>query len=127
MASERRAKIVAVVEDDASYRLALQRLLKSAGFSVQLFESAEEFLDSGQQHETGCLIADIRMPGMSGLDLQARLTADRCPIPIIFITAHGDEQMRLQAMRGGAVKFLGKPFDCEILLESVREALGNEG
>jgi FixJ family two-component response regulator len=126
MASERRAKMVAVVEDDASYRLALQRLLKSAGFSVQLFESAEEFLDSGQQHETGCLIADIRMPGMSGLDLQARLTADHCPIPIIFITAHGDEQMRLQAMRGGAVKFLGKPFDCAILLESVREALGNE-
>ena len=118
--------MVAVVEDDASYRLALQRLLKSAGFSVQLFESAEEFLDSGQQHETGCLIADIRMPGMSGLDLQARLTADHCPIPIIFITAHGDEQMRLQAMRGGAVKFLGKPFDCAILLESVREALGNE-
>ena len=127
MASERRAKIVAVVEDDASYRLALQRLLKSAGFSVQLFESAEEFLNSGQQHETGCLIADIRMPGMSGLDLQARLTADHCPIPIIFITAHGDEQMRLQAMRGGAVKFLGKPFDCAILLESVRVALGNEG
>jgi FixJ family two-component response regulator len=126
MAGERRAKMVAVVEDDASYRLALQRLLKSAGFSVQLFESAEEFLDSGQQHETGCLIADIRMPGMSGLDLQARLTADHCPIPIIFITAHGDEQMRLQAMRGGAVKFLGKPFDCTILLESVREALGNE-
>ena len=126
MAIERRAKIVAVVEDDAPYRLALQRLLKSAGFSVQLFESAEEFLNSGQQHETGCLIADIRMPGMSGLDLQARLTADHCPIPIIFITAHGDEQMRLQAMRGGAVKFLGKPFDCAILLESVREALGNE-
>jgi FixJ family two-component response regulator len=127
MAIERRAKIVAVVEDDAPYRLALQRLLKSAGFSVQLFESAEEFLNSGQQHETGCLIADIRMPGMSGLDLQARLTADHCPIPIIFITAHGDEQMRLQAMRGGAVKFLGKPFDCAILLESVRVALGNEG
>jgi len=126
MAIERRAKIVAVVEDDAPYRLALQRLLKSAGFSVQLFESAEEFLNSGQQHETGCLIADIRMPGMSGLDLQARLTADHYPIPIIFITAHGDEQMRLQAMRGGAVKFLGKPFDCAILLESVREALGNE-
>jgi FixJ family two-component response regulator len=126
MPRERRAKMVAVVEDDASYRLALQRLLKSAGFSVQLFESAEEFLDSGQQHETGCLIADIRMPGMSGLDLQARLTADHYPIPIIFITAHGDEQMRLQAMRGGAVKFLGKPFDCAILLESVREALGNE-
>ena len=119
--------MVAVVEDDASYRVALQRLLKSAGFSVQLFESAEDFLNSGQQHETGCLIADIRMPGMSGLDLQARLNADRCPIPTIFITAHGDEKMRLQAMRGGAVKFLAKPFDAAILLQGVRVALGVEG
>jgi FixJ family two-component response regulator len=127
MAKERRAKMVAVVEDDESYRVALQRLLKSAGFQVRSFASAEDFLDSGQQHETACLIADIRMPGMSGLDLQAKLNADHCPIPIIFITAHGDEQMRLQAMRGGAVKFLGKPFDSAILLESVRVALGNEG
>ena len=118
--------MVAVVEDDESYRAALQRLLKSAGFQVRSFASAEDFLDSGQQHETACLIADIRMPGMSGLDLQAKLNADHCPIPIIFITAHGDEQMRLQAMRGGAVKFLGKPCDCAILIESVRVALGNE-
>ena len=118
--------MVAVVEDDESYRLAMQRLLKSAGFSVQTFTSAENFLDSGWQRETGCVIADIRMPGMSGLDLQARLNADHCPIPIIFVTAHGDEQMRLQAMRGGAVKFLAKPFDSEILLESVRAALGSE-
>jgi FixJ family two-component response regulator len=127
MISERSAKMVAVVEDDESYRVALQRLLKSAGLFVLAFASAEDFLDSGQQHETACLIADIRMPGMSGLDLQARLNTEQCPIPIIFITAHGDEQMRLQAMRGGAVKFLGKPFDCAILLESVRVALGNEG
>jgi len=126
MAYERSAQMVAVVEDDESYRVALQRLLKSAGFQVQSFASAEDFLNSGQQHETACLIADIRMPGMSGLDLQAKLNADHCPIPIIFITAHGDEQMRLQAMRGGAVKFLGKPFDSAILIESVRVALGNE-
>ena len=119
--------MVAVVEDDESYRLAMQRLLKSAGFSVQTFTSAENFLDSGSQRETGCLIADIRMPGMSGLDLQARLNADYCPIPIIFVTAHGDEKMRLQAMRGGAVKFLAKPFDAAILLEGVRAALENEG
>ena len=115
--------MVAVVEDDESYRAALQRLLKSAGLSVLAFASAEDFLNSGQQRETGCLIADIRMPGMSGLDLQAKLNADHCPIPIIFITAHGDEQMRLQAMRGGAVKFLAKPFDGAILLEAVRVAL----
>jgi FixJ family two-component response regulator len=127
MANERRPKMVAVVEDDESYRVALQRLLKSAGLSVLAFASAEDFLDSGQQRETACLIADIRMPGMSGLDLQARLNTEQCPIPIIFISAHGDEQMRLQAMRGGAVKFLGKPFDSAILLKSVRVALGNEG
>jgi FixJ family two-component response regulator len=122
----RKPNVVAVVEDDESYRLALRRLLKSEGFSVQLFASAEEFLKSGRQHETGCLIADIRMPGMSGLDLQARLSADHCPIPTIFITAHGDEKMRLQAMRGGAVKFLAKPFDGAILLEGVRAALGRD-
>jgi len=115
--------MVAVVEDDESYRAAVQRLLKSAGLRVRSFASAEDFLKSGQQQETGCLIADIQMHGMSGLDLQAKLNAEHCPIPIIFITAHGDEQMRLQAMRGGAVKFLAKPFDGAILLESVRVAL----
>jgi FixJ family two-component response regulator len=118
--------MVALVEDDESYRLAMQRLLKSAGFSVRSFSCAEEFLDSGCQRDTGCLIADIRMPGMSGLDLQAKLNADHCPIPIIFVTAHGDEKMRLQAMRGGAVKFLAKPFDGAILLEGVRAALGSD-
>jgi FixJ family two-component response regulator len=118
-----KVKVVSVVDDDESFRAALKRLLKSAGFPVRPFASAEDFLKSGQQHDTGCLIADIRMPGMSGLDLQAKLNADHCPIPTIFITAHGDEKMRLQAMRGGAVKFLAKPFDDAILLESVRTAL----
>jgi FixJ family two-component response regulator len=127
MVRERKQKLVAVIEDDDSYRGAIQRLLKSAGVSVQSFPSAEDFLSSGRQHETGCLITDIRMPGMSGLDLQAKLNADHCPIPTIFITAHGDEDMRLQAMRGGAVKFMVKPFDCAILLESVRAALDTEG
>jgi FixJ family two-component response regulator len=126
MARESVPKMVAVVEDDESCRLAMQRLLKSAGFSVQSFSCAEEFLDSGRQQETGCLIADIRMPGMSGLDLQAKLNADHCPIPTIFVTAHGEEKMRLQAMRGGAVKFLAKPFDGAELLEGVRTALGGE-
>ena len=125
MARDRAPKTVAVVEDDESYRLAIQRLLKSAGFSVQTFACAEDFLGSGWQRETGCIIADIRMPGMSGLDLQAKLNADHCPIPIIFVTAHGDDKMRMQAMRGGAVKFLAKPFDGAILLESVRAALGS--
>jgi FixJ family two-component response regulator len=126
MGSEGKEKMVAVIEDDESYRAALQRLLKSAGRSVELFASAEAFLNSGHQHDTGCLIADIRMPGMSGLELQAKLNSDHCPIPTIFITAHGDEKMRMQAMRAGAVKFLAKPFDGEILLEAVRAALDNE-
>lgn len=123
MAREMTGKMVAVIDDDESYRVAVQRLLKSADFLVQSFDSAEAFLNSGQQHQTGCLIADIRMPGMSGLELQSKLNSDHCPIPTIFITAHGDEKMRLQAMRGGAVKFLMKPFDGETLLESVRMAL----
>lgn len=117
--------MVAVIEDEESYRVAVQRLLKSAGHTVELFASAEAFLSSGQQRETGCLITDIRMPGMSGLELQSKLNADHCPIPTIFITAHGDEKMRLQAMRGGAVKFLAKPFDGEALLEAVRVALNS--
>jgi len=124
MARERKEKMVAIIEDDESYRVAVRRLLRSAGFSVQSFASAEDFLNSGEQRETGCLIADIRMPGMSGLDLQSKLNSDQCPIPTIFITAHGDEKMRLQAMRGGAVKFLAKPFDGEVLIEAVRVALG---
>jgi FixJ family two-component response regulator len=119
----RKHKMVAVIEDDESYRAAVERLLKSAGLLAQSFGSAEAFLNSGQQHETGCLITDIRMPGMSGLELQSKLNSDHCSIPTIFITAHGDEKMRMQAMRGGAVKFLTKPFDSEALLESVRVAL----
>ena len=122
MVGSEKVKVVSVVDDDDSFRAALQRLLKSAGYPVRSFASAEDFLKSGQQHQTGCLIADIRMPGMSGLDLQGKLNADHCPIPTIFITAHGDEKMRLQAMRCGAVKFLAKPFDDAILLESVRTA-----
>ena len=118
-----REKMVAIIDDDGSCRAAIQRLLKTAGFSVQSFASSEDFLSSGHQHETGCIIADIRMPGMSGLDLQTKLSSDHCPIPTIFITAHGDEKMRLQAMRAGAVKFLTKPFDGGALIEDVRVAL----
>jgi FixJ family two-component response regulator len=115
--------MVAIVDDDDLMRSALQGLLKSVGLPAQAFASAEEFLKSGQQHEVGCLVADIRMPGMSGLELQAKLNADECRIPTIFITAHGDEKMRMQALRAGAVEFMAKPFDDEALLESVRAAL----
>src|SRR6202048_776199 len=123
MGREMTEKMIAVIDDDESYRVAVHRLLKSADLSVRLFDSAEAFLSSGQQHETGCLIADIRMPGMSGLELQAKLNAECCKIPTIFITAHGDAKMRMQALRAGAVEFLGKPFDDETLLGSVRAAL----
>ena len=115
--------MVAIVDDDDLMRSALQGLLKSVGLPAQAFASAEDFLKSGQQHEVGCLVADIRMPGMSGLELQAKLNADECRIPTIFITAHGDEKMRMQALRAGAVEFMAKPFDDEALLESVRAAL----
>jgi FixJ family two-component response regulator len=120
---ERKTQLVAIVDDDDSMRSALQGLLKAVGLPAQAFGSAEEFLNSGQQHQAACLIADIRMPGMSGLELQAKLNAERCKIPIIFITAHGDAKMRMQALRAGAVEFLAKPFDDEALLESVRGAL----
>ena len=115
--------MVAIVDDDDLMRTALQGLLKSAGLLAQAFASADEFLRSGHQHDTACLITDIRMPGMSGLELQAQLNGDHCRIPTIFITAHGDAKMRMQAMRAGAVEFLAKPFDDEALLESVRAAL----
>jgi FixJ family two-component response regulator len=123
MAAQGKAKMVAIVDDDDLMRTALQGLLKSAGLLAQAFASADEFLRSGHQHDTACLITDIRMPGMSGLELQAQLNADHCRIPTIFITAHGDAKMRMQAMRAGAVEFLAKPFDDEALLESVRAAL----
>ena len=124
MSSQKQTKLVAIVDDDDSVRSTLQELLRSAGFPSRGFDSAEAFLGSGHQQETACLITDIRMPGMSGLELQARLNADRCKIPTIFITAHGDEEMRFQALRAGAVEFLPKPFDDEALIESVRAALG---
>src|SRR6267143_2017378 len=120
-----KTKLVAIVDDDDSMRSALQGLLKAVGLPAEAFASAEEFLKSGQQHQTACLIADIRMPGMSGLELQAKLNADHCRIPTIFITAHGDTKMRMQALRAGAVEFLAKPFDDEALIGSVRAALEN--
>jgi FixJ family two-component response regulator len=123
MAIQSKIKLVAIVDDDDLMRSALQGMLKSVGLLSQTFASAEEFLKSGQQHQTACLIADIRMPGMSGLELQAELNAEHCRIPTIFITAHGDTKMRMQALRAGAVEFLAKPFDDEALLGSVRAAL----
>jgi len=123
MSSVKRTNLVAVVDDDDLLRDALRRLLKASGLGAISFESAEDLLNSGRLSEIACLIADVRMPGISGLELQARLKTKRCAIPIIFITAHGDAKMRVQAMRDGAVEFLTKPFDNAVLIEMVRSAL----
>lgn len=125
MTSDGRSPLVVIVDDDELMRSALQGLMKEAGFQALTFASAEEFLNSGEQERTACLIADIRMPGMSGLDLQSKLNRDRIRIPIIFITALGDETMRMQALRAGAVEFLSKPFDDDALLDTVRAALNS--
>jgi FixJ family two-component response regulator len=125
MTSEERSPLVVIVDDDELMRSALDGLMKQAGFQALTFASAEEFLNSGEQERTACLIADIRMPGMSGLDLQSKLNRDRIRIPIIFITALGDEKMRMQALRAGAVEFLSKPFDDDALLDTVRAALNS--
>src|SRR4029077_363272 len=123
MSGDQSSVLIAIVDDDQSVQRALQDLIESEGLSTVCFGSAEEFLDSGVQDSAGCLIADIRMSGISGVDLQAKLKADRCRVPIIFITAHGDAKMRIQAMREGAVEFLTKPFDNAVLLETVHAAV----
>ncbi len=118
-----KSRLVAIVDDDESVQLALRDLIESDGLPAICFGSAEHFLDSEARSKAACLIADIRMPGMSGLELQAKLKAERCRIPVIFITAHGDAEMRIHAMRQGAVEFLSKPFDDAVLLEIVHAAL----
>ena len=115
--------MIAIVDDDELIRDALHGLMKAAGIPALSFASGEEFLHSGELERTACLIADIRMPGMSGLELQSKLNEEHYRIPIIFITAQGDEKMRMQALRAGAVKFLTKPLDRGVLLDSVRTAL----
>ena len=119
--------MVAIVDDDELVRSSLQGLIEVVGVPVLAFPSAEEFLNSGEQWRTACLITDIRLPGISGLELQSNLNKDDCRIPIIFITAHGDEDLRMQALRAGAVEFLTKPLDGEALLHRVRAALNIEG
>jgi FixJ family two-component response regulator len=121
------SKLIAIVDDDESVLRSLQDLIESDGLTALCFGSSEQFLDSEARNRAACLIADIRMPGMSGLDLQERLKAERCEIPIIFITAHGDAKMRSRAMRDGAVEFLSKPFNDAVLLEIVHAAVKGSG
>jgi FixJ family two-component response regulator len=114
-----------IVDDDASVRAATARLLRSMGFSTHTFASAKEFLSSAQLRETACLIADVEMPGMSGVELQDHLISTGHTIPTIFITAFPDERVRHRAINAGAIDFLSKPFDESRLLECVEQALMN--
>ena len=114
---------VHVVDDDASFRKSLLRLLKAHGFAAQAYDSALDFLKSGLAARTGCIVLDVRMPGLSGLDLQAELAKAECAMPVIFLTGHGDIPMSVQAMKKGAVDFLTKPVDEENLLVAIRNAL----
>jgi FixJ family two-component response regulator len=115
--------MIFVVDDDLSVRKALKRLLSSAGFKVETFGSAEELLTSGRQELPDVFVIDVRMPGLSGLDLQKALTASGSRIPVIFITAYRDDQARTLAKEAGAVAFLQKPFDDRALLEAVETGL----
>ena len=110
--------LISIVDDDESIRRTTTLLIESFGFQAAGFESAENFLKSGHLHETSCLIVDVQMPGMNGLQLQSHLAAAGLQIPIIFITAYDDKGSRQQAMQAGAVAFLGKPFTDEILLRT---------
>lgn len=115
--------IISVVDDDESTRRSTTLLIESFGFQAAGFESADSLLKSSQLRETSCLIIDVRMPGMNGLQLQSHLAAAGYKIPIIFITAYDDRESRLQAMQAGAVAFLAKPFTADLLLQTVRSAL----
>jgi FixJ family two-component response regulator len=115
--------LITVVDDDAAIREAVQSLLRSVGLRAEGFASAPDFLPSGQLPDTACLIVDVRMPGVSGLELQQRLTTAQCPLPILFITAHGDAATRARALRAEAVGVLDKPFSDEVLLRAVQAAL----
>ena len=123
MGVEQTSKLIAIIDDDEAMQDSLRDLMEASGLAARCFGSAEEFLESDLHRKAACLIVDIRMPKMSGLELQAKLKEEECNVPIIFITAHGDARMRIQAMRRGAVEFLAKPFDYQLLLKRVRAAL----
>ena len=122
MSVERTSQIIAIIDDDEAMQDSLRDLMEAAGLVARCFGSAEEFLESDLHRKAACLIVDVRMPKMSGLQLQAKLKEEESNVPIIFITAHGDARMRIRAMREGAVEFLSKPFDHQLLLKRVRAA-----
>jgi FixJ family two-component response regulator len=115
--------LISIVDDDESVRAALKSLIDSVGFRTKVFGSGEEFLKSSYVSQTDCLIADVRMPGMSGLDLQDRLNAAGSPLAIVFISAHDDKEARARGLRGGAIAFLQKPFSEDSLLGAISAGL----
>ena len=120
--SEKRATVF-VVDDDASMRRSLDTLLRSVGLDVHLFSSAQEFMQAERPDAPGCLVLDVRLPGMSGLAFQQELAKARIALPVIFITGHGDVPMTVRAMKAGAAEFLTKPFDDQVLLDAVDAAI----
>jgi len=115
--------LVFVIDDDAAMRRSLENLIRSVGLRVEAFASAQDFLSIKREDVPGCLVLDVRLPGLSGLDLQKRLAEADIEIPIIFITGHGDIPMSVQAMKAGAVEFLSKPFRDQELLDAIQQAL----
>jgi FixJ family two-component response regulator len=118
--------VVFVIDDDPSVRRAIERLIGSVGLEVELFASVQEFKRGERRDVVSCLVLDVRLPGISGLDFQRELAAAQIPIPIIFITSHGDVRMTVQAMKAGAVEFLPKPFRDQELLDSIHAALDRD-
>ncbi len=115
--------VVAAVEDDRRVRESIQSVLESAGYEPEMFGSAEEFLESGVLTRAICVIADVRLPGMDGLELQRRIRKEQPPAPVIFITAHDEDDVREQALQGGAVAFMLKPFDAAELLQQIERSV----
>ena len=118
--------VVFIIDDDPLYRASAERLVRSVGFNVQGFDSARDFLSSRRPDVPSCLVLDVRLPGLSGLDLQRELAEAGVHIPIIFVTGHGDIPMSVQAMKAGAVEFLTKPFRDQVLLDAIRQAIGRD-
>ena len=122
-ASESKAALIGIVDDDSGVRESISSLIRSAGFRAALFSSAEDFLDSEEREHADCLILDVRMPGITGLDLQTRLAETAWRLPIIFATGYDDEDSQRKALRSGAVAFLHKPFADEALFAAIQVAL----
>ncbi len=123
--ANRDEQVVGIVDDDASLRRSLSNLLMSTGFRVETFASAESFLESDHRNGIGCVVLDVRLTGMSGIELLRRLVATGCTIPAIMLTAHGDDETRRRSLEAGAVAFLEKPVPSATLLDAVRSALGS--